>query len=176
MGKVNALQLDCEGVLNLRSAFPTHEQYPNDPASNSSWNLTKLPILEKSLLHTLPRISGMTVPWVYLGGPFSHFCFHTEDHDLFSINYMHLGGTKTWYSVPSRCYDALHKNWAGDHDLTSLLDVDQLKQHVDVYRVEQHWGEYVVTFPRAYHAGFNHAVHQLYSNLRQSLTILSSSM
>jgi histone demethylase JARID1 len=42
------------------------------------------------------------------------------------------------------------------HDLVTLASPSYLADHgVDVFRVDQHPGEFIVTFPRAYHAGFN---------------------
>lgn len=58
------------------------------------WNLNVMPVLEQSLLcHINGDISGMKVPWLYVGMVFSAFCWHIEDHWSYSINYLH------WYSM-----------------------------------------------------------------------------
>lgn len=53
-----------------------------------------MPLLEQSLLcHINGDISGMKVPWLYVGMVFSAFCWHIEDHWSYSINYLH------WYAI-----------------------------------------------------------------------------
>ena len=54
------------------------------------WNLNNMPVASKSAFsHLEANISGMTIPWVYVGMCFSLFCWHVEDHWTYSINYMH---------------------------------------------------------------------------------------
>lgn len=49
-----------------------------------------------NLLFTLPQVEGLTHPWMYFGALFATFCWHTEDHFLYSLNYLHAGASKTW--------------------------------------------------------------------------------
>ena len=46
-------------------------------------------------------IPGITSPYAYLGTYGSHFSWHTEDMDLFSINILEDGASKLWYVVPA---------------------------------------------------------------------------
>ncbi|KAE8678982.1 putative lysine-specific demethylase JMJ16 [Hibiscus syriacus] len=135
----------------------------------SGWNLNNFPRLSGSVLsYESSDISGVLVPWLYVGMCFSSFCWHVEDHHLYSLNYMHLGAPKIWYGVPGK--DASKLEAAMRKHLPDLFDeqpdllhklVTQLSpsilnsEGVPVYRCVQNAGEFVLTFPRAYHAGFN---------------------
>ena len=65
--------------------MPTMETHPLDPYSQDPWNLNNIPILPDSMLRFIKSdISGMTVPWTYVGMTFSTFCWHNEVSDLSS--------------------------------------------------------------------------------------------
>ncbi|RYP76213.1 hypothetical protein DL769_003684 [Monosporascus sp. CRB-8-3] len=152
------------------SGFPTAERHPNNPYSTDPWNLNILPLHPESLFrHIKSDISGMTVPWVYVGMIFSTFCWHNEDHHAYSANYQHFGATKTWYGIPAAdtekfenaMKDAVPELFETQPDLlfqlVTLLTPEQLKKAgVRVYALDQRAGQLVITFPQAYHAGFNH--------------------
>ncbi|KIK29056.1 hypothetical protein PISMIDRAFT_516418 [Pisolithus microcarpus 441] len=154
------------------SAMPTMETHPLEPASRDPWNLNNMPILSESLLRYIKSdISGMTVPWTYVGMIFSTFCWHNEDHYTYSINFQHWGETKTWYGIPGSDadkFEAAIKSEAPDlfeaqpdllFQLVTLMNPKRLSAAgVRVYACNQRAGEFVITFPKAYHAGFNHGL------------------
>jgi histone demethylase JARID1 len=54
-------------------------------------------------------ISGVSSPWLYMGSLFASFCWHVEDLYMYSLNYMHHGSPKIWYSVPHNEKEKLDK-------------------------------------------------------------------
>ena len=44
-------------------------------------------------------MSGINIPWLYVGMKYSTFCWHYEDLMLNAINYHHWGKPKLWYAV-----------------------------------------------------------------------------
>ncbi|KAJ3931969.1 MAG: jumonji superfamily protein [Lentinula lateritia] len=154
------------------SAMPTLETHPLDPYSKDPWNLNNIPVVSDSLLRYIKSdISGMTVPWTYVGMAFSTFCWHNEDHYTYSVNFMHWGETKTWYGIPgadAEKFEAAIKYEAPDlfetqpdllFQLVTLMNPKRLTEvGVRVYACNQRAGEFVLTFPKAYHAGFNHGL------------------
>jgi jumonji domain-containing protein 2 len=133
--------------------------------SLETWNLNNLP----SILKVLGTdIAGVTHSYLYFGMWRAMFAAHTEDMELYSINFLHDGAPKMWYAVPpgavgkfeslaadmfpdeaSRCQQFLrHKRF--------ILPPELLDAHKVPYcQGAQHRGEFMVTFPRAYHWGFN---------------------
>ncbi|KDN53130.1 hypothetical protein K437DRAFT_242549 [Tilletiaria anomala UBC 951] len=152
------------------SASPSMETHPLNRYSKDVWNLNNLPILPSSLLRYIKSdISGMTVPWIYVGMIFSAFCWHNEDHYTYSINYQHFGHTKTWYGVPGADAEKLEeamRKAAPDlfeanpdllFQLVTMMGPAKLKKEgVRVFACDQRPNEFVITYPKAYHAGFNH--------------------
>uniref|UniRef100_A0A251K7I6 JmjC domain-containing protein n=1 Tax=Manihot esculenta TaxID=3983 RepID=A0A251K7I6_MANES len=154
------------GFLELfgKAGSDTNECY-----AKSGWNLNNFPRLPGSILsYEAGDISGVLVPWLYIGMCFSSFCWHVEDHHLYSLNYMHWGDPKMWYGVPGKdaikLEEAMRKHLPDLfeeqpdllHKLVTQLSPSILKSEgVPVYRCVQNPGEFVLTFPRAYHSGFN---------------------
>jgi histone demethylase JARID1 len=85
-----------------------------------------------------------------------------------SINYVHTGAAKRWYGIPGNAAEKFEE--AMRQEVPELFEqqpnllfllVTQMspkrleKYGVPVYTTLQQEGEFVVTFPRSYHAGFN---------------------
>ncbi len=49
-------------------------------------------------------ITGVMVPWLYVGSCLSAFCWHVEDHALYSVNYLHMGAPKVRDTMLSAGY------------------------------------------------------------------------
>lgn len=64
--------------------------------STTSWNVANL----ENVLNCLgERLPGVNDAYLYLGMWKSTFSWHLEDMDLYSINYIHFGAPKQWYSI-----------------------------------------------------------------------------
>lgn len=134
------------------------------------WNLNEIKNPLKDGLN-YQNLSGITSPYLYFGCWRSMFCFHKEDMDLNSINYLHFGKPKHWYGVPEnedekltalmiklfpndyrRCSEFMrHKNFLVHPKI--LLD-----NGIHVYKCIQEPGQFVITKSGSYHAGFNYGV------------------
>ncbi|KAF9982818.1 hypothetical protein BGZ75_005704 [Mortierella antarctica] len=152
------------------SGFPTLERHPSDKYAAHPANLNNIPVLPESLFsHIKSDISSIMVPWLYVGMCFSAFCWRNEAHYTYSINYMHWGDTKTWYGVPAT--DALKFESTMRQEVPELFEQQPdlllkpvtmlsperlVKNGVKVVALDQRPGQFVVSFPKVYHAGFNH--------------------
>ncbi|KAG2620433.1 hypothetical protein PVAP13_3NG089600 [Panicum virgatum] len=174
LGSTDEVEVDYGADLDTAtfgSGFPKLSSDANmqDPYAVSCWNLNNLPRLPGSVISFENEdISGVVIPWLYVGMCFSSFCWHVEDHFLYSLNYMHFGEPKVWYGVPGceavKLEESMRKNLPKLfeeqpdllHELVTQLSPSVLKSEgVSVYRAVQKPGEFVLTLPRAYHSGFN---------------------
>ncbi|KAG8215808.1 JmjC domain, hydroxylase-domain-containing protein [Butyriboletus roseoflavus] len=133
------------------------------------WNVAHLPsFLSRILPSSSKGLPGVNLPYLYFGMWRATFAWHVEDMDLFSINYIHFGAPKFWYAVPqgraaaleatmksyfpkdtSQCPQFLrHKSFLAS---PTLLAQSSCRPNFLVQR--EH--EFVITYPRGYHAGFN---------------------
>ena len=130
------------------------------------WNLNKLP----NLLDVLgTKVPGVNTAYLYLGMWKATFAWHLEDVDLYSINYLHFGAPKQWYSISqadARRFEAAMKNvWPADAKACDqflrhkgfLISPHHLLSHygIKVNKVVSYPGEFVVTYPYGYHSGYN---------------------
>ncbi|KAG6382376.1 hypothetical protein SASPL_157959 [Salvia splendens] len=127
--------------------------------SNSPWNLQVMARSAGSLTRFMPD----DIP----------------DHELHSLNFLHVGSPKTWYAVPGD--DAFNfeeairlRAYGGNPDRLDVIYCDFsctislggkdycfvseaiVASGIPCCRLVQYPGEFVVTFPRAYHIGFSH--------------------
>lgn len=140
------------------------------PELDSGWNLQLLATVDGSPLKFLHQaISGITVPMIYVGMLFASFCWHNEDNYLYSINYLHEGAPKSWYGIPGSAtpiFERVMRTAVPDlfaetpdllHHLVTMLSPSLLVANdVPVYHLVQTPGDFIITFPQSYHAGFNH--------------------
>ncbi|KAJ3044141.1 hypothetical protein HDV00_003245 [Rhizophlyctis rosea] len=145
------------GADMLGSLFEEQSQNPWNPAQ-----------LDNLLNRVDVKVPGVNVPYLYFGMWKATFAWHVEDMDLYSINYIHFGAPKQWYSIPPnqrgrfelvagglfadeahRCPEFLR------HKMSIISPKKLATYHVPVHRLIQRAGEFVVTFPYGYHQGYN---------------------
>uniref|UniRef100_A0A670XSY7 Lysine-specific demethylase 4A n=1 Tax=Pseudonaja textilis TaxID=8673 RepID=A0A670XSY7_PSETE len=134
------------------------------------WNIGHL----NTILDIVENESGITIegvntPYLYFGMWKTSFAWHTEDMDLYSINYLHFGEPKSWYSIPPEHGKRLERLAKGffpgsaqsceaflRHKMTLISPSILKKYGIPFAKVTQEAGEFMITFPYGYHAGFNH--------------------
>ena len=138
-------------------------------SSCDEWNIERLgSILDYVEKDYGIEINGVNTAYLYFGSWKTSFAWHTEDMDLHSINYLHFGAPKFWYSIPTayirrfeRLADGLFPQMKKScsaylrHKMC-LISPSILRQNSIPYnKIVQHEGEIMITFPCGYHSGFN---------------------
>ncbi|XP_053704324.1 lysine-specific demethylase 4A-like [Synchiropus splendidus] len=134
------------------------------------WNIGRLnTILDMVENESGVKIKGVNTPYLYFGMWKSSFAWHTEDMDLYSINYLHFGEPKSWYAVPPDQGKRMERLARGffpgnaqgceaflRHKMTLISPLILKKFGIPIEKVTQEAGQFIITFPFSYHAGFNH--------------------
>ena len=133
--------------------------------AGAAWNMRRL----HSLLDIVgDSIGGVTAPMLYFGEWKATFGWHVEDMNLFSINFLHFGHPKQWYAVPPAYAERFESTVSSLMPALSrscpsflrhkqiLVKPSRLQSHgVRVLSAVQHEGEFMLTYPLAYHQGYN---------------------
>ncbi|XAR61090.1 hypothetical protein NMG60_11034699 [Bertholletia excelsa] len=165
-------------VSNLKSRFfgsgfpvatNTAQTQGSPDYEKSGWNLNNISKLPGSLLAFESNItSGILLPQLFLGMCFSSLCWKVEDHQLYSLYYLHSGAPKVWYGIPRTFYhkfeaaikkyfpNLLAENPELIYKVVTQLSPSMLKSEgIPVFRCVQYPGEYILVLPWTYHSGFD---------------------
>ena len=136
------------------------------PEKVKSWNVAHLPNILDLMDNKVP---GVNDAYIYAGLWKATFAWHLEDQDLYSINYLHFGAPKQWYSIPqSECekfYNLMKELFSEEYKKcleflrhkTFLVSPNFLSKHgVKYNKIVHNEGEFMITYPYGYHAGFNY--------------------
>lgn len=130
------------------------------------WDLRNLPGFLNYLDEKVP---GINTTYLYIGSWKSTFSWHLEDVDLYSINYLHFGAPKQWYSISQADRERFEKAMASKWP-EEFKDCNQFLRHktfqispaalwkdfkIKVNKIVHRPGEFMITFPYGYHAGYN---------------------
>ena len=131
------------------------------------WNVADLPNVLDLLDQKVP---GVNTAYLYLGMWKATFAWHLEDVDLYSINYIHFGAPKQWYSISQADAPKFEKAMRSIWPLEAK-NCDQFLRHkcslvshskllnefgIKVNKIVHREGQFMITFPYGYHSGFNY--------------------
>lgn len=136
------------------------------PDSVTSWNVSSLPNILDLMDIKLP---GVNDAYLYAGLWKASFAWHLEDQDLYSINYLHFGAPKQWYLIPQeesgKFFDLMTETFNDEYKSCSeflrhktfMVSPQFLEKHnVKYNKIVHNEGEFIITYPYGYHAGFNY--------------------
>ncbi|QLG74587.1 hypothetical protein HG535_0G04700 [Zygotorulaspora mrakii] len=136
------------------------------PENLKIWNVSKLPNLLDEMDQQLP---GVNNSYLYAGLWKASYAWHLEDQDLYSINYIHFGAPKQWYSIAQQDHEKFYRFMKDQFPLDSSNCSEFLrhkmylaspklleKNGIRCNKIVHYEKEFIITFPYGYHAGFNY--------------------
>ncbi|KAK7203424.1 JmjC domain, hydroxylase-domain-containing protein [Myxozyma melibiosi] len=130
-----------------------------------SWNVAKLDNLLSDLGKEVP---GVNTAYLYFGMWKSTFAWHVEDMDLYSINYIHFGAPKQWYSISqadrAKFFNMMRNAFPTDyqeckeflrHKTFNISPTFLKSKGIKVNKVVHRQNEFIITYPYGYHSGYN---------------------
>lgn len=170
-GLRKTVQCGADNPLDAEALLQGLQPLPSSPTSGrgpplmgghpyGAWATTRMPKGPDSLLSLLGfDVRGVTSGLFYLALLAAAFCFHIEDSRFASYNILYAGYPKLWYVVSRRHLHRFRQACAAMGivpSLATMADWELLILHgVKIRRIVQRPGEIVMTFPGAYHGGFN---------------------
>lgn len=131
----------------------------------TSWNVAHLPNVLDLMEEKIP---GVNDAYLYAGLWKATFSWHLEDQDLYSINYLHFGAPKQWYSIPQaeneKFYNLMKEIFNEDYKncpeflrhKTFMASPQFLEKNgITCNSIIHRQGEFMITYPYGYHSGFN---------------------
>jgi len=132
-----------------------------------TWNLNALDTMLRVGFGD-KQAKGISTSMLYFGMWRAMFAWHTEDMELNSINFVHHGAPKVWYCIPpehaTRFESVSRAEFGAEANICPefmrhknvMISPHVLKRdRVPFVRAIQYPGEFMITFPRSYHGGFN---------------------
>ncbi|KAF8464440.1 JmjC domain, hydroxylase-domain-containing protein [Kalaharituber pfeilii] len=162
------LASSCEENEFHKITYSTDNEATPELRSMFSLSDLAMPSLSgNSLFKSENHVAGIHTPYFYFASPASVFAMHMEDYAALSINFHHWGAPKRWVVVCPADSEKL------ENVVTGMLGLrpscDQFMRHASIFvptwvleragirytKVVQAPGDMVVTFPWAYHEGWN---------------------
>jgi len=163
--EVKSYAYNQDGTLFHKDLHESNLNNLNTPLMMQSYAYGKLNKNGKVRKANFP---GITTSMLYFGCYGSSFPWHTEDCDLPSVNFLHQGSPKIWYTIPaseSKSFENFAKKKFPQffkccpvfmrHKSTHIDPKLVIQNGIKCYKVKQEELDMVITFPYCYHTGYN---------------------
>ena len=161
---------DSDDATIRRESDDATEGWPGScSVTTPGWDVSRLDsLLSRTLKEKNITLDGVNSSYLYFGMWRALFAWHTEDCDLYSVNYLHYGAPKFWYAIAPEDRERFEilaqgmvpEMWRACPEFLRhkelLISPTLLEQNgIPFTRMMQKPGEFVVTYPGSYHSGFN---------------------